>query len=216
MSKLPVDLSRTQFADVFLSKLGEYGFGILGKADLEALTLHSLIQSSRAFQSADSYGRAEMLRITDQRYRALIKRATIWLDESAQHGDDRGLFQEFLAEVLEAYIDAPEQTEIRLIVDDEARRRNIQRALERVSTRSKGIPVEISLTGRSLILRGSDLDSMLERVKDNEALPTELRRLIEGKKGRELRSKVLDFGKNATKELVPLLASLLAQMAVRV
>lgn len=211
LRKLPADLSPIVFGDVFSSKLDEYGFGVLSKADLEALMLHALLQSSPTFQSADSYRRAEMLRITDQKYRALIKRAAIWLQNNTNEVDDQTLFQEFLTEVLEAYISAPDEREIRLLVDDEIRRRNIQRALERASARSKGIPVEISLTGRTLILRASDLESMLERVKCNKSLPAELRRLIKDKKGRELRSKVLHFGKASTKELAPLLASLMTK-----
>lgn len=136
---------------------------MLGKADLEALMLHAMLLASESLRAADSYKRAEMLRITDHKYRTLIKRAAIWLDDSANDVDDQALFKEFLAEVLEAFINAPEQNEIRLLVDDETRRRNIQRALERASAQSKGIPVEISLTGRTLILRATDLERMLER-----------------------------------------------------
>ena len=147
LRKLPGDLSLDRFGEVFATKLDEYGFGVLGKADLEALMLYAMLQASETLHAADSYGRAEMLRITDQKYRTLIKRAAIWLDDSATGVDDHALFAEFLTEVLEAYIDAPEQTEIRLLVDDETRGRNIQRALERASAQSKGIPVEISLTG---------------------------------------------------------------------
>lgn len=119
------------------------------------------------------------------------------------------LFEEFLAEVLEAYIDAPEQTEIRLLVDDEIRRRNIQRALERASAQSKGVPVEISLTGRSLILRATDLERMLEKVKHNPSLPTDLRKLIKDKEGRELRMQVLKFSNTAGKTLLPQLVALM-------
>ena len=134
--KLPGDLSLDRFGEVFATKLDEYGFGVLGKADLEALMLYAMLQASESLHAADSYGRAEMLRITDQKYRTLIKRAAIWLDDSAAGVDDHALFAEFLTEVLKAYIDAPEQTEIRLLVDDETRRRNIQRALERASVKS--------------------------------------------------------------------------------
>ena len=211
LRKLPADLSPGRFGEVFSSKLDEYGFGVLSKADLEALMLHALLESSPTFQSADSYRRAEMLRITDQKYRALIKRTAIWLQENANDVDDQALFQEFLTEVLEAYISAPDEREIRLLVDDETRRRNIQRSLERASTRSKGIPVEISLTGRSLILRAADLDSMLERVKDEASLPAALKQRIKDKKGQELRSKVLSFGKVSAKELAPLLAGLMTK-----
>lgn len=150
-----------------------------------------------------------MLRITDQKYRTLIKRAAIWLDDSANDVDDQALFEEFLEEVLEAYINAPEQNEIRLLVDDETRRRNIQRALERASAQSKGIPVEISLTGRSLILRATDLERMLERVKHNPSLPADLRKRIKDKEGRELRMQVLKFAKTAGKGFVPKLVGLM-------
>lgn len=209
LRKLPSGLSPNRFGEVFASKLDEYGFGVLGKADLEALMLHAMLQASESLYAADSYGRAEMLRITDQKYRSLIKRAAIWLDDSAKDVGDHVLCEEFLAEVLEAYIDAPEQTEIRLLVDDEIRRRNIQRALERASAQSKGVPVEISLTGRSLILRATDLERMLEKVKHNPSLPTDLRKLIKDKEGRELRMQVLKFSKTAGKTLLPQLVALM-------
>jgi hypothetical protein len=209
MNKLPPDLSCERFGVVFASKLEDYGFGVLGKVDLEALLLHAMLQASKSLNEADSYGRAEMLRITDQKYRTLIKRAAIWLDDSSKGLDDHALFEEFLTEVLNAYVNAPEQTEIRLLVDDEIRRRNIQRALERASAQSNGIPIEISLTGRSLILRATYLDSMLERVKYSQSLPAALRKLIKDKQGRELRIKVLDFAKATGKAFAPKLAGLM-------
>lgn len=65
LRKLPSGLSPNRFGEVFASKLDEYGFGVLGKADLEALMLHAMLQASESLYAADSYGRAEMLRITD-------------------------------------------------------------------------------------------------------------------------------------------------------
>ena len=69
--------------------------------------------------------------------------------------------------------------------------------------------MEISLTGRSLVLRATDLERMLERVKHNPSLPADLRKLIKDKNGRELRMQVLKFAKTAGKAFVPKLAGLM-------
>jgi hypothetical protein len=43
LRKLPSGLSPNRFGEVFTSKRDEYGFGVLGKADLEALMLHAML-----------------------------------------------------------------------------------------------------------------------------------------------------------------------------
>lgn len=75
MSALPNDISPETFGKQLLATLNTLGFGILVKADLEAALLHALLQASPSFKAADSYQRAEMLRITDQKYRTIIRRA---------------------------------------------------------------------------------------------------------------------------------------------
>lgn len=49
-----------------LKALHDYGFGILGKADLESLMRQSLIDANENLKKADSLKRAELLRISDE------------------------------------------------------------------------------------------------------------------------------------------------------
>lgn len=50
---------------------------------------------------------------------------------------------------------------------------------------------------------------MLEKVKHNPSLPTDLRKLIKDKEGRELRMQVLKFSKTAGKTLLQQLVALM-------
>jgi len=165
--KLPDDIHPEQFGREIIRLLGQYGFGVLSKSDLEAVLLHCLQYSSSSLGAGDSYAQAEMLRITDQKYRSLMRRAGMWIRDDHRATDEH-LFHDLLKTALAAYQECPEEKEVRVVIDDELLRRNTQRALERASRSRAGIAVEISLTGRSLILRGSDLDRMLERVKTSD------------------------------------------------
>ncbi len=143
---LPADLSAKTFGDEIVKILNQYGFGILSKSDLESVLLYAMERASKQFADADSYRRAEMLRITDQKYRTLSRRVGMWLDQDNAKKTDKDLFEEFLKDALRVYQEAPQEKEVRVVVDDEMHRRNIQKALERASKEGSQIAVEISLT----------------------------------------------------------------------
>jgi len=198
-----------------LSVLNSYGFCTLGKADLEAALLHSLMQASRSLKAADSYERAEILHITDQKLRTLSRRGGMWLNAVSAKPSDHELFSEFLTKAIELYMSSPDEKEVRVVIDDEMKRRNMQRALDRAAISGLSIAVEISLTGRSLILRGSDLDRMIDRLKSDNEIDQDLKNIINQKQGLERRKNVLDFLKKArAKATEALVAVLLTQLNV--
>ncbi len=193
INNLPTDISVEIFGERILSVLKSHGFGVLGKADLEAALLHATIHSSKSFGAADSFRRAEMLRITDQKYRTLSRRAGIWLGEDLAEISDDALFSEFLSKAIRLYVQSPDEKEVRVVIDDELQRRNVQRALERAAISGLSIAVEISLTGRSLILRGSDLDRMIGRLGSDQRIASGLKQVIQDKQGVERRRAALGF-----------------------
>lgn len=212
LKQLPDDISAEVFGVQMLGVLNSYGFGTLGKADLEAALLHAMMQASQSLKAADSYGRAEMLHITDQKYRTLSRRGGMWLNDATAKQSDYELFTEFLTKAIELYLSSPDEKEVRVVIDDEMKRRNMQRALERATSNGLSIAVEISLTGRSLVLRGSDLDRMIDRLKSDIKIDQGLKNIINQKQGLERRKNILEFLKNAgTKMTESLVVGLIAQ-----
>lgn len=197
MSRLPADIDPEILGQRMLNVLQNYGFGVLGKSDLEAALLDSLLHASPSMRAADSYGRAEMLRITDQKYRTVIRRADLWLSEGSTAVSDPALFAEFLSKAIQLYAQNPDEKDVRVVIDDEMTRRNVQRALERAVISGLKISLDISLTGRSLILRGTDLDRMIDRVGPDSEIDPSLRKIIQEKKDMERRKAVLEFLKKA-------------------
>jgi hypothetical protein len=202
MKKLPSDISAKIFGEQILTVLRITGFGILSKADLEALLLDALIKASPSLKEADSYMRAEMLRITDQRYRTISRRAGMWLGEDSNNISDDDLFKEFLYEAIKLYIQSPEEKEVRIVIDDEIKRRNIQRALERAAISGLCIGLEISLTGRSLVLRGTDLDRMIERANFQPDIEVGFKAIIKGKQNLDRRKAALNFLKKSSAKVI--------------
>lgn len=214
MSTLPNDISPVTFGKQLLATLNTHGFGVLGKADLEAALLHALLQASPSFKVADSYQRAEMLRITDQKYRTISRRAGMWLDDASFKSTDTALFSDFLKEALKLYAQTPDEKEVRVVIDDEIRRRNMQRALEREALKGSHIAVEISLTGRSLVLRGSDLDRMIERVYSNPSIDVDLKQAVKDKQSMERRRASLEFLKKSSAEVFEGVVAVLLQQSL--
>lgn len=213
--KYPDDVSAEVFGAQMLSILHSYGFGTLGKADLEAALLHAMMQASQSLKAADSYDRAEMLHITDQKLRTLSRRGGMWLNDASNKQSDHELFSEFLTRAIELYMSSPDEKEVRVVIDDEMKRRNMQRALERASISGLSIAVEISLTGRSLVLRGSDLDRMIDRLKSDSKIDQGLKDIINQKQGLERRKNIFEFLKKAgSKVTESLVAVLLPQLYV--
>lgn len=207
MNTLPADINPETFGSEVIRILKQYGFGVLGKSDLEAVLLRAIERSSPEFRRGDSYAHAEMLRITDQKYRSLSRRAGMWLGDDHGALPDAVLFHDLLKRALVAYQDCPTEKEVRVVIDDELLRRNMQRALERASLRGSSIAVEISLTGRSLVLRGSDLDRMIERIETSQAVGDELMALISVRDGRARRQSVLEFIKQGGEVVLSTVAS---------
>jgi hypothetical protein len=197
VNNLPTEISAEILGKRMLTVLKTYGLGILSKADLEAALLDAFVQASPSLRAADSYERAEMLRITDQKYRTLNRRAGMWLGENSTNITDHALFSEFLSEAIRLYAQSPDKKEVRVVIDDEMKRRNMQRALERAAMSGLSIAVEISLTGRSLVLRGTDLDRMIDRVNTEPSIETGLKQIIQDKQSFERRKAVLDFLKKS-------------------
>lgn len=214
MSTLRNDISPETFGKQLLATLSTHGFGVLGKADLEAALLHALLQASPSFKVADSYQRAEMLRITDQKYRTISRRVGMWLDDASFKLTDQALFRDFLQEALKLYAQTPDEKEVRVVIDDEIKRRNMQRALERAALEGSHIVVEISLTGRSLVLRGSDLDRMIERVYSNPSIDAGLKQVIKDKQSVERRRAALEFLKKISAKVFEGVAAVMLQQAV--
>jgi len=117
----------------------------------------------------------------------------MWLGDNLGALTDEELFHDLLKRALVAYQGCPTEKEVRVVIDDELLRRNMQRALERAYLRGSSIAVEISLTGRSLVLRGSDLDRMIERAKISDVVDAELKRILTAKNGLDRRRAVFEW-----------------------
>ena len=209
---LPDDIDKTIFGETLVNIFNQYGFGTLGKVDLEAALLYALLQSSNLMRSADSSARADMLRITDAKYRSLSLRAGIWLSMDKDNQDDVKLYQDFLKRAVQEYIETPEEREVKILIDDELERRNIQRALERPQHSGVRVPVEMSMTKRCLILRGVDLDRMIDRLNPDHC-PSDLKEALASRKGVDRRKAVLSGLKKGGAKLVDTLLPYLIGLA---
>lgn len=198
-------IQQEKFASTLLSNLSKYGFGVLSKTDFEALTLHALIESSSELADADSYRRAELLRITDQKYRNLSRRIGMWLQPQVEN--DVNTYNRFLEQSIALYAESPDANDIRIVIDDEMERRNIQRSIERISSKSgASIGADISLNGRQLVLRGSDLDLLITRANKAGVLAEGVNTILNERKGVERRKAFLELAKKGVIEITKLIA----------
>lgn len=199
------DIDAKTFGNSILDVLRQYGFGVLTKSDLEAAILHALYRSSSQLATADSYGKAEILRLTDSRFRAIHRRTEMWLGDHERH-HDKELLKEFLHNAIDAFKRDPSQPEVRILIDDDMQRRNLQRALERSAQGQGSIAVDLSVSGRSLVLKGSDLDQWIERIlmQPLEKLENTLLEAIKKKKGIDRRRAFLSISQKII-ETVPAL-----------
>jgi len=146
---------------------------VLGKADLEVIIYDAMLQASPTLRAMNSYDRAEVLRISDARYRALERRHLMWLGEPGKL-DEQALLTEILTMLLWEYSKLSQDSDVRLLVDDEGKRRAIQKTLEHFS-----IAAEISLTGRFLIMRQKDLSRLLgELIMREDITNSEFRKVL--------------------------------------
>lgn len=206
MNKLPSDLCAATFGREFLAILDEYGFGVLGRAEIEALIFHALKLSSESLADADSFQRAEILRITDQKCASVSRRAAMWLSADDAHRDNQALVN-CIGRALQAYSKAPDEKELRIVLDDELERRNIVKELERVNLKDGAIPIAVKVSGRHLILRGTDVDQMIERAERIGELPPAIKTQIAGKKGLDRRRALLKTLSTAGNAVVTSVAS---------
>ncbi len=156
--KMKFDLHDQLLGEAIRSRLEIFGFGVLSKSDLEVVLYDAMLQASPALRAMNSYYRAEALRISDTRYRVLERRRLIWLGETDKV-DEQALLSEILTMLLWEYSKLSQDGDVRLLVDDEGKRRAIQKTLERLQ-----IAAEISLTGRFLIMRQKDLSRLVDEL----------------------------------------------------
>jgi len=177
------------------------GFGVLPKGDWDAELLGILIDALPELQDSDSFRRAEILGLTDQRYRTLYSKIAMRRTGPGTDQDDVAIIREYLGRVLQEWRDEPESSEVRIVVDDELKRRNLMRALERAET-----PVELSITGHSVVMKRTGLDRLLDRLKNENALPAEFAEAMSNRNRRERRRAIADALREAGTEVITQLA----------
>lgn len=149
-----------------LEVLNRYGFGVLGKSDLEAAILYAIEHSSPEISSADSFRRAELFHITDSRYKSVYKRAKMWLVTPNSHVNMKNVLAECLTRLIHEYNNNPSAKTLRLSIDDEIELRNCQLALQRLNASTRNLIPELSISGRYLILQIEDLDILIKLFQE--------------------------------------------------
>lgn len=161
---LPSDIHPEVFGKKLLEVLRRYGFCLLGKPQLEAAIFHALKEASAEFRGADAFARAEILQIPDSSYRALNRRATMWLNTPDSRASQEQLLAECLERLIQDYaLNAGSKT-IRLLFDDDLRLRNCLAVLERVDRSGHGVKPDLSISGRHLVLKSHDLDRLIQLI----------------------------------------------------
>ena len=205
---LPLDIHPTVFGSKLLDVLRRHGFGVLGKPQLEAAIFHALMEASAEFRSADAFVRAELLQIPDFSYRALNRRATMWLSTPDSRAGEEKLLAECLEKLIQDYALNPRSTTIRLLFDDDVRLRNCQAVLERIDRSGRGIKPDLSVSGRHLVLKPHDLDRLIQLISQVGSNETVLAPLQHAKNAAARKKTIADIWSSA-----PILIS---QLCVRV
>ena len=159
-----------------INVIDRYGFGVLPKSEWDGEILRILIESINQLRNEDSFGRAEMLGITDQRYRNLIKKIGMRHGHYADRRDDVSLIAQYVQQALVRFTETPGLEEVRIVENDEMKRRSLQRAIERAN-----LPVDLSVTGHAVSMHKNDLDSLVARIPLDQ-LPQELKQATEKRK----------------------------------
>lgn len=194
------DIDPATFSSEVLNNLVKYGFGTLSKSDLEALLYFALIQSYPYLKKANAFEKADILRITDSKLLSIRKRSGIWLEENQK--TDQEIFQSFLVNCINSYIQLPNEKEIRIVIDDEMEKRSIQKSLEKIKNKNfSGISVDISTNGRSLIIKQAYLNSALTIIAPKFNDP-QLNLLLQDKKYAEFKEAVKKYSGQVIKSLV--------------
>lgn len=194
---LPSDIHPEVFGKKLLEVLRRYGFGLLGKPQLEAAIFHALKEASAEFRGADAFARAEILQIPDSSYRALNRRATMWLNTPDSRASQEHLLAECLERLIQDYALNPGSKTIRLLFDDDLRLRNCLAVLERVDRSGHGVKPDLSISGRHLVLKSHDLDRLIQlisQVGDSEAA---LAPLLQAKNAAARKKTIVDLWSSA-------------------
>jgi hypothetical protein len=198
------DFNTNTFSSVVLNNLVKFGFGTLSKTDLEALLYFALIQSNQDLKKANAFEKADILRITDSKLLSLRKRSGVWLEENRE--SDQEIFQTFLIRSIQFYLQFPNESDIRIVIDDEMDKRSIQKTLERLNNHNiSGISVDISTNGRSLIIKQSYLNSVLTLIAP-ELNDPQINQLLSAKKYVEFRDALTKYSSTALKSFIETLS----------
>ena len=154
-----------EFGKAVVSIIDRYGFGVLPKSDWDSEILFALLNSIANLESRDSFGRAEALGITDQRYKSLISKAGMRHGSYQSADGDQELLTKYLVKAIRRFVENPAQGEIRIVEDDELRRRDLLRAIERSES-----AVELAVTGHAVVMRAADFEHLLTRLNKNNEL----------------------------------------------
>jgi hypothetical protein len=100
---LPSDNQPEVFGEKLIGLLRRYGFGILGKPQLETEIFCALKESSAEFRHADAFTRAEILQIPDSSYRSLNRRTAMWLSTPHSRVGQDQLLAECLQKLIQDF-----------------------------------------------------------------------------------------------------------------
>ena len=205
---LPSDIQPDVFGEKLISMLRRYGFGVLGKPQLEAAILHALKESSAEFRAADAFTRAEILQIPDSSYRSLNRRAAMWLNTPDSRAGQEKLLAECLEKLIQDYALNPSSKTIRLLFDDDVKLRNCLAALERIDRSGRGVKPDLSISGRHLVLKSHDLDRLILLISQVGGSEAALAPLQQAKNSAARRKAIADLWSSAP--------GLISQVCVRV
>ena len=169
---LPNDIHPEIFGQRLLDVLRRHGFGVLGKPQLEAAIFYALKEASSEFRGADAFTRAELPQTPDSSYRSLNRRASMWLSTPDSRTSQEKILAECLEKLIQDYALHPSSKTIRLLFDNDVKLRNCQAVLERIDRLGRDIKLDLSISGRHLVLKSHDLDRLIQlisQVGGNEA-----------------------------------------------
>jgi hypothetical protein len=190
---LPPDAHASIFGESLLVILRRYGFGVLGKPQLEAVIFHALKEASSEFRKADACRRAELLQIPDSTYRALNRRAAMWLSTPDSRDGQEKVLTECLEMLFQDYALNPGSKTIRLLFDDDLKLRNCQAVLERIDRSGRGIKPDLSISGRHLVLKSHDLDRLIQLIGQVGANEQALAPLVNAKTAVDRKKRLSDL-----------------------
>jgi hypothetical protein len=162
------------FGKVFLGTLQKHGFGVLSKADLEALIFHALKNSSEHFSGLDAYGQAEALRITDSKLKTLYNREISWLIPQPAKADEEILIG-YIEKCLQAVLNLGPASELEVHYGDALDRRLLKRAVSRMATKMPGLSASFRLGTDFIAMNEYQLNFWFEAISTHAKNAGELK-----------------------------------------